>query len=373
MNALNPFVVFAAGVLAFLLAALFARLAGDAKFLAAEPNNRSSHARRVSAAGGLAIMIGWVAAMLAVVGFGGAGEGAGQDAARLLLLGLFALGLGLADDRWELSAAAKFGGQMLLALLFVLFFTPLSSAPLPFLGDVTLGLFGAIVTIFWIVAFMNAFNFMDGANGLASGTAAFGLCVAAFIMAIFGTVFWAAAAVLLAAALFGFFPRNFFRGAIFMGDGGSQSVSFLIAALAVIGAETGPMSFLAIPMIFLPLIVDVTFTLAHRAKRGQPLASAHREHCYQLLLRSGRSHREVAIFYIAATAFCSAGALLMVTAPPEGKWLFPAVTGGLLAGVAVRVYRAAARNGLLADAVAPSSHQEMRVTEVSTRSASATE
>ena len=83
---------------------------------------------------------------------------------------------------------------------------------------------------------MNAFNFMDGANGIAGGSSVIALAGLVLIASIAGSSFIATAAFLLGVALMGFLPSNFVRGVLFMGDNGSQSVSFLIAALGIVGA-----------------------------------------------------------------------------------------------------------------------------------------
>lgn len=370
----DPFVAVAAGALAFAIAAAGARIAANAKFLPDQPNARSSHEKVTSKAGGLAIAGGWAAAVLVLIAFGVGGEDAVLGA-RLILLAALALLIGVSDDHWSAPAALKFAGQLILAALFVALFGPLSSLALPIVGEVALPAFvGAAFSVFWIVAFMNAFNFMDGANGLASGAAGLGLSVFALAAAFVGAQFLGLAATLLVIAIFAFFLRNFLKGDIFMGDGGSQTVGFLIAAFALIAAESHHLGFYFIPTIFLALIFDVTFTLAHRTLRGARLAEAHREHLYQLLLRAGRSHRDVAILYMTATGFASAAALFMLTVPPGWSWLFPACVAALMFGPALALYGQARRLGFFPsrknNAPPP---QAVRATDVSTSSASAME
>ncbi len=342
----EPYAPIVAGWIVFLIAMTASRVAATAKFMPDRPNHRSSHVRATSKAGGLAIIGAWLAGILVITAFGGAGD-MGVPGARLALLAFLALAIGLADDRWDLAPPVKFAGQFVIAILFVKLFGSIEAAPLPYIGDLPLGGFGGVITVLWIVGFMNAFNFMDGANGLAAGCAVIGLCVFAVAVVFLGPLFAAMSAILLGAAVFGFFPSNYDRGKIFMGDGGSQGVGFLIAALAVIAAGQSSVSILMTPVIFLPLIFDVAFTLGHRLLRRKNILQAHREHLYQLLIRSGRSHRDVAILYMAQTALASAAALFMLTLTPEWQWLAPAGVAIALSVWAFGVFRNAISADLL--------------------------
>ena len=371
----SPLVIIFAGVVAALISIVVSRFAADAKMIPVRPNHRSSHNQVTSQAGGIAVFAGWAVAGVLVSALV-AGDESVVSAARLALLAGLALALGYADDQWDIPAALKFSGQLGIAVLFVLMFGPIVEMPLPFFGQTNLGPSGIVISIFWIVGFMNAFNFMDGANGLASGCAMIGLVVLALVNGFVGATFLSVAAFLLAASLLGFFPRNYARGDIFMGDSGSQSISFLIAAIALVSAKTHSVSFLLAPTVFLPLIFDVAFTLAHRIRRGKNVAIAHREHLYQLMIRQGRTHRDIALLYIGLTALVSAAAICMLIMAPAQQWSVPAVIGAIFLVIGMRVFRSAMRAGLFADKERASLRpmaQEVRVTEVSTSSASASE
>ncbi|MCD8492076.1 MAG: hypothetical protein LRY51_09315 [Geovibrio sp.] len=112
-----------------------------------------------------------------------------------------------------MRALWKFVGQVAAAIAYVALFGPLSFAPAPFVGDIPLGLFAAPITVFWIVGFMNAFNFMDGVNGIAAACAGFVLFAVAVAGANLDVGFWAMSAGVAAAALVGFLPQIFLAGA----------------------------------------------------------------------------------------------------------------------------------------------------------------
>lgn len=351
MNPLEgPMVIGVGAWIAYLIAVAGSRFAARSKRLRDHPNHRSSHTQPTPKTGGLAIIAAWLAGVFVFGVFSGSAQ-ITSHAALLGVLALCALGVGLADDLFDMSPLWKFAGQFAVAGLFVAFFTPLQGAPVPFAGYAELGFVGVFLTVFWFAAFMNAYNFMDGANGLAAGSAALAMCGFCVIAAFSGAPFAAACAFLLAVALFGFLPVNLRRGRLFMGDNGSQAVSFIIAALAVMAANAseGRVSALVIPVIFLPFLFDVALTLAHRAIRRQNMLSAHREHLYQLIIRMGASHASVAVAYMAMTALSTAAAILMLALPAESQWLAPAALTVVFAVAAFAVYRRAYAAGLFAD------------------------
>ena len=345
----GPLITIVAAWIVFLVSLTASRFASRSKKLPDHPNHRSSHQRVTSKAGGFAIMGGWLAGMFILGAFSGIPETLKQ-AIYLCSVGFLAFCLGVADDRMHLPPSRKMLGQIGLAVLFIVLFAPLQTAPIPLAGELSLGLIGILVTVFWIVAFMNAFNFMDGANGLAAGSAVVGLGGFSVIAGFGGAPFAAIAAFLLAVAAMGFMPSNLRRGRLFMGDNGSQAVSFLIAALAVLAANAsgGRVSALAIPVIFMPLLFDVAWTLVSRLLRGQNILTAHREHLYQLMMRSGATHTYVAVVYMTLTVASTAAAILMLTLTPAYQWIAPALLIVFYSFGAMRIYARARKAGVFA-------------------------
>lgn len=329
----------AAAALAFLSARFFARRS----WLPDRPVARSSHKATTPRMGGVAVMIGFLCPTLALSVIE---PGLWRFAA--FVAGAFMLGF--ADDARPLPAEVKLLGQTAIASLFVFLFGAVDTLPAPFIGAVALGPVAAPLTAFWIIAFMNAFNFMDGANGLAATAAIFGLSALAVAIAASGAGASAAAAALLAAAVFGFLPLNFPKGRLFLGDCGSQSIGFAIAAFAVFAAQadTGAVSALFAPTVFMPFLFDVAFTLAHRAARRRKLAEAHNEHLYQLLIRLGARHASVTALYLMLVALSTLTAIFAGALPASWQLFAPAGLAALFLAPALFLYRKADAAGLLA-------------------------
>ena len=371
-----PLIIFIAALVVFLTARLICQEAIRTRVLPDRPNHRSSHERATSRAGGIGIFAGWFAGMIIIAAFTGDYDTAVTSAA-FTGIALLAFVVGLADDIWSLTPFWKFSGQSAVAALFCLVIGPLALIPTPFAGLLEIGPFGVVLTILWIVGFMNAYNFMDGVNGIAAGSALAGLIVFAVIAAFSGAPVAAVIAILLALSCFGFLPSNLIKGRLFMGDGGSQLIGFLIPALGVYAANisNGQVSIFVMPVIFLPFLIDVAWTLTHRLVRGQNILTGHREHIYQLLLRRGYSHTEVAVAYMSMVMTAGACAILMLALPPGRQWFFPLALSAVFLGGAVMIYRGAERRGFLApnSGKATSAGQDTRETDVATRSARAAE
>ena len=336
----------------YLTGALLLATAGISYFLCAgfashtifrdDPNARSSHDRPTSRAGGVGVFATWAIAT-PLLAFVSSGQGGGLNSS-VSFIGVSALAflVGVVDDWRGLKAAHKFFYQALAAGLFVLAFGAINLVPLPFFGFVSVGLVGPFLTIFWLVAFMNAFNFMDGVNGLAGLAGIVGASGLAIAGSLVGNDFVAMSALVLCAAQIGFLRVNFPSGRIFLGDGGSLSISFILASLAVVLAKDPPgvgVSALFLPTLFAPFIFDVAITLVHRALRRQKILHGHNEHIYQLLVRLGWSHAGVASLYFVLIMVSGGVALAMLALPGNLQWIAPAaIFTALLPGALAIIY-----------------------------------
>lgn len=245
-------------------------------------SERSNHTAPTPRLGGFAVLIGIGGAAVFLF----ATDLLARDMLNLLLI-MFGGGLiGLLDDLIEPPTWAKFLMMIALAVAAAVFLGPVKSVPLPFLGWVPLPLLlGQALAAFWVLSIINVLNFMDGLNGLA-GT---------FAIVVFGAasmVWMEPSWPLLAAqiAVLGFLFCNVFEGKIFLGDAGSLSIGTLMGAAPLLAGDSGP-QFWIVPLVCLPLILDVGVTLMRRAIRGARLYEPHREHLYQQLKAAGWSHQ----------------------------------------------------------------------------------
>jgi len=159
---------------------------------------------------------------------------------------------------------------------------------------------GSIILFLWLVGYTNAFNFMDGINGLAAGQAVVtgtGMALLAGWVGVPWSHFLILLSLVIAASAAGFLPRNFPTPSMFMGDVGSAPLGFLLASLTICIAKTfGWWLLVPLALLHANFVLDTLATLARRIVRGERWYSAHREHFYQRLVRAGKSHTFVTLF-----------------------------------------------------------------------------
>lgn len=210
---------------------------------------------------------------------------------------VFMAAVGLIDDVRELPASTRLVAHILAGLLVVVGFGPWQTIEWPGLMDLNLGWVAGPFTVLVVVGFTNAYNFMDGADGIAGTQAvAAGLGWIVAGSAIQDPVLAVAGAGIAMASL-GFLLFNWSPASVFMGDVGSAFLGFLLAALSVYVAPRSPATAMAGFVFVWPFVFDTTFTLLRRAGRRENLLTAHRSHLYQRLVLTGVSHRTVALLY----------------------------------------------------------------------------
>jgi UDP-GlcNAc:undecaprenyl-phosphate GlcNAc-1-phosphate transferase len=217
-----------------------------------------------------------------------------------IIVGAFGiLAVGWLDDKHELRPAAKFTGQVLVALLVAA-----SGARITLF--VPSQIFSYAITVLWILTVINAFNFMDNMNGLCAGLGAIGSWYFARIASLDGQYLVALIAFLTFGALLGFLPYNFPRAVAFLGDAGSHLTGYLLAVLAILPhfysvrhprqwAVLVPLLVLAVPLF------DMVWVVVLRWQRGQPFYEGDTNHLSHRLVRAGctRTQAVLAIWALA--------------------------------------------------------------------------
>jgi Fuc2NAc and GlcNAc transferase len=261
------------------------------------PNERSLHSRATPRGGGIVIVL-TVLLGLAVVAAIQMEAAAARVAAFVMASGIVA-GIGWLDDFRSLPPAAKFTTHLGAAALAIATWGAFDRVHPP--GGslwVLAPLVAVAVTALWLVGLLNAYNFMDGVDGIAS------------MQGVIAGLFWAwgsgvevalvrALGLMIAAASLGFLWHNRPPARIFLGDAGSGFLGFAFGVLPLIAyAASGDARVpVAGILVVWPFVFDTVFTFTRRLVRRENVIRAHRSHLYQRLVLSGWSHRRVAALY----------------------------------------------------------------------------
>jgi UDP-GlcNAc:undecaprenyl-phosphate GlcNAc-1-phosphate transferase len=215
--------------------------------------------------------------------------------------GVLIFALGVYDDLRGTNAWVKFSVQLVAAFLIVWNGDVIRIVTNPAGGQINLGILAVPVTILWLVGVTNAFNLIDGADGVACGIGAIVAGTMAFVGAYNGNYESATIAATLCGALLGFLRYNFYPAKIFMGDSGALFVGFCLATLAIKTSQVSAatVSFLT-PLVALGLpIMDTSLSFFRRVHAGKNPFHADCDHIHHRLLRETLSHRWTAfILYL---------------------------------------------------------------------------
>ncbi|HEX4190719.1 MAG TPA: MraY family glycosyltransferase [Marmoricola sp.] len=321
----------------------------------AKVRDRDVHAIPIPYFGGVAMLGGLGAGFLVARQLPFLGMSQPQifhDAGTVLIGGAIICAVGVVDDLIELDALTKLGGQVVAAGYLVLNGVQLYSLRLPGFGQLALDPSQAMLfSIVLIVGTVNAINFVDGLDGLASGMVCIG-AVAFFVfsyrLADFNNETLAITAALLCACLagacVGFLPHNFHPARIFMGDSGSMLLGLVLSGstltltgqfatveLGAGGKDTGTALVILLP-ILLPIsilvvpLLDLVLAVVRRTRRGQMFYQPDKEHLHHRLLEFGHSQRKAVLIMWLWTGLIGFGAVLIslyasvLTAVGIGIW-----------------------------------------------------
>jgi UDP-GlcNAc:undecaprenyl-phosphate GlcNAc-1-phosphate transferase len=275
--------------------------------------NRKTHQRAAPRTGGVAIMLSFAVALSLLIASpltGGAVVKQGFPLVwRLLPAPALIFASGLLDDLFGLRPWQKLPGQAAgagLACWAGIRIQALGGYPLPSWSTLPL-------TALWLVACVNAFNLIDGLDGLAAGLGLFAT-LTTFAAALLQQNFeLAIATVPLSGALLGFLRYNFSPATIFLGDCGSQTVGFLLGCYGVLWSQkattllgmTAPVMALSIPLL------DTALSVARRLLGGRPIFRADRGHIHHRLLDRGLTPRRATLILYAGAGVGATLAVLL--------------------------------------------------------------
>jgi len=278
------------------------------------PSERHVHSKPMPLLGGLAMFIGFAVAVALTLP-----DVALKD--RLEVVGVLTVSalaaiLLIADDRWALPPATKFGLQALIAIVAVFAFGnefQITFVSLPTIGVVQLGWLAIPISLFWILGMQNTVNLLDGVDGLAAGVV--------FIVAV--TLVFAAAgthqtdvvqlAAGLAGACGGFLLFNFAPARIFMGDSGSHFLGTALAVISIAGIAKVAVAFaLAIPILALAVpIADTAWAIVRRGRVRASVARPDLQHFHHRLLDFGLDARQTCFVFYSASGLLGAVGLML--------------------------------------------------------------
>jgi len=212
--------------------------------------------------------------------------------------------LGLVDDLYGVSPRGKFLVQAVAATILFQAGFGIHRLDLVSSGKILQSFIGLPLTILWVLLITNAFNLIDGLDGLAAGSALFSTIVVFILSLVVPSPLVTCLAIALAGSILGFLRFNFHPASIFLGDSGSLFIGFMLSAMALVGSQKAPtMVAVAIPVVALGLpILDVVLAVVRRFLGGKPLFGGDRQHIHHKLLKRGLPQREAVLILYAVSA-----------------------------------------------------------------------
>lgn len=238
---------------------------------------------------------------------------------------LFIIIIGILDDIFSLNAYIKLAGQIVGAAIPTIFGLNIEYINI-FGNQIHLGVIGIPLTIIWIVALTNAFNLIDGLDGLSCGVSS--VCSVAFFSV--GIISQNSSLMLISAVLFGstlgFLPYNFNPAKIFMGDTGAMFLGYIFASAAVLGVYQTPTNIsMAVPFIICGLpIFDTSFAFIRRIISGKSPFSADRGHLHHKLIDRGLTQKQTVLFLYTVSILLSIFAIIICLSQPLARIIITA-------------------------------------------------
>ncbi len=284
------------------------------------PNNRKVHKNIIPSLGGLSIFLATVVGYLYLAP-------KLEYVPYIFIGGFIIIAIGFFDDLYNLSPAIKFSGQIIAALIVVQSGLNIEFLNLPFDGQIDLGFFSYIFTVFWIVAITNTINLIDGLDGLAAGVSTIALFSIMVVALINNQLIIVGLCIILIGSTLGFLVYNFYPATIFMGDTGSLFLGYCISIISIMGLLKSVTLFsFIIPVIILAVpIFDTFFAIVRRVLNKQKISAPDKSHLHHCILAMGVDHRTSVIIIYLYGAFFGGAALLFSTATLSVSFMIAAI------------------------------------------------
>jgi UDP-GlcNAc:undecaprenyl-phosphate GlcNAc-1-phosphate transferase len=219
----------------------------------------------------------------------------------LVLASLIIYLFGLLDDVRGLSAIPKLTGQLVASIILIVSNVSVhfvESLSLPFLSPAMAMWFDIALTLFWLIGVTNAMNMIDSMDGIAVGISGIAFLFFVLVTSLSGQAYLTEISIILLGITVGIYFFNVTPARLFLGDSGSQTFGFLIAAIAM---EYAPVGFSPIASWFVPILLvgmpifDTTLVVYSRLRLGLPVYKANLDHTYHRLVASGLDERRAVL------------------------------------------------------------------------------
>src|SRR5215468_1944040 len=287
--------------------------------IAQPDSDRHIHSRPTPRLGGVAIYFAFIATLLCVPFLGNmVSESFRANLLKFVALlapATFILLFGVYDDFRGAAAPLKLTFQIIAAAMVYAAGFRIENLSTPFGDHLSLpALMSFPATILWILVITNAFNLIDGIDGLAAGASVFALISILVFSVAQGNPEISLIAVVLVGSVMGFLRYNFNPATIFLGDSGSMFLGFLAAVLSLAGSQKGStIVAIAIPLVSFGLpVTEAGLSLARRFVSGKSLFTGDRGHIHHKLLDRGMTQRQAVILLYAVCALFSLFGLMLL-------------------------------------------------------------
>ena len=285
----------------------------------AKPNNRTVHKTDMPSLGGLAIFFGFLIGYMLF-------SKQTIEMNAILIGSIIVIITGIIDDIKPIKSYYKLLAQLAAASVIVFYGGILLKDINAFGLYIEFGIFTYPITLFFIVAMINAINLIDGLDGLAAGISSIfflTIGIIAFINNKLGGLDIILSFIMLGSTL-GFLFHNFHPAKIFMGDTGSMFLGFIISIIALLGFKNVTLTSFIIPILILAVpILDTFFAILRRLINKTPITVPDKEHLHHQLLKMNFSHRStVLLIYYINALFAFASIIYALKNPEIGIFLY---------------------------------------------------
>ena len=246
----------------------------------------------------------------------------------ILIGGFVIILVGMIDDIKSIPPLPKFVGQTVAALIVVLYGNITFDDMIIFGIQFKFGMLAYPLAVLFIVAIINAINFADGLDGLATGTSTIYFVTIGVIGMIMNKLggLDVILCLIMAGACLGFLIYNFYPAKIYLGDSGSMFLGYIISVVALLGFKTATITSLIIPLLilFVP-IIDTALAMMRRIIKGESIGSADRQHLHHQLLKRTKSIRKSVLIMYAINALFAIVSVLYTLGDKKSSMLLYAV------------------------------------------------